>query len=544
MNDSQRAPKSNRAFLAFFALYAAGSVFLLLLGLGSALATYLPRVLDALQTWGQTIDVFGLFARGIAQGSRLSASPAQIVIDYVLSLINLSVGIFIVLRRPWDWVARLLGIGMVGTAMAFNFQAHSVVAIASSTIVPLRPIFVYHFILHAVSGATYVHALLLFPNGKLVPHKSLGLMIVIYLLMIEEIAFPVLKYIFGTSLFLAPVPRASIVNPLQAILLYWFSVNGGGLLMSIFHIFFGVQSPISNFGSIIQAETAFFVLLYGLLIPAIGVTSQVYRYRFVSTAEEKQRTKLVVWALACSFTIGLLFFFLEILADIQNAAVFDLTTLERLEESSSWIFPPVFAVIPISLAIAIRRSRLFDIDFVINRTLVYFPLTAILAGVFAALTNILQRLFLALTGETSDAAVIISALIAAAAFTPIRAYLQRLVDVRFHPRTSFAPPTPSIDQSQIQAQVRSLMERAVQSFDAKGGALFWGTNTETDPLHTCGEWEGSSHLTVTLAEQGVCVGKICLAERRNGIAYTRFDQETLEHAANLVASAIRLAQIQ
>ena len=333
MSKSPLNTKSNRPFLVFFALYAAGSVFLLLLGLGAALATYLPRLLDTFQIWGQATDVWGLFARGIAQSSRLSASPTQIAIDYALSLINLSVGIFIVLRRPWDWVARLLGMGMVGTAMAFNFQAHSVVAVSSSTIVPLRPVFVYHFILHAVSGATYVHALLLFPNGKLVPRKFLGFMIVIYLLMIEEIAFPVLKYVFGTSLFLAPVPRATAANALQAILLYWFSVNGGGLLMSILHIFFGVQSPISNFGSIIQAETAFFVLLYGLLIPVIGVTSQVYRYRFVSTTEEKQRTKLVVWALVCSFTIGLLFFSLGLLADIQNAQVFDLTTIERLEES-------------------------------------------------------------------------------------------------------------------------------------------------------------------------------------------------------------------
>jgi hypothetical protein len=237
--------------------------------------------------------------------------------------------------------------------------------------------------------------------------------------------------------------------------------------------------------------------------------------------------------------VGLLFFVLVLITDLQNSQVFDLGTLERLEESSSWIFPPVFAIIPLSLAIAIRRSRLFDIDFVINRTLVYFPLTAILAGVFAALTNILQRLFLAVTGAQSDAAVIISALIAAAAFTPIRAYLQRVVDLRYHPNKAFGSPQPPVDQAmQIRGQVRSLMERAVQSFDAKSGALYWGMDDGADPVHTCGDWNGEIELSVPLAGQGVHIGRICLGARRNGAPYTPFDRETLQHAADLIASTI------
>ena len=69
---------------------------------------------------------------------------------------------------------------------------------------------------------------------------------------------------------------------------YFLSPVGAGLLMSISHIAFGVQVPITSFNAIIRAETAFFVLFYGLLIPIVGVTSQVYRFRYVSSDAERQ----------------------------------------------------------------------------------------------------------------------------------------------------------------------------------------------------------------------------------------------------------------
>jgi len=277
---------ANLPFLIFFAMYTAGSILLLLLGAGSVLATAFPRVYDLFQNWGQANDIFGWLARAMALGSRITLSPLQIGMDYVLSLLNLGVGILIVVRRPWDWVTRLLGLGMVGAAMAFNFQTHSEMAVISQSIAPLRPLYVYHFILHAVSGATYIHALALFPNGKLVPRKLVGLIIVVYLLMLEEIAFPVLKSLFGTALFLRPDVIAAARSPLEAILARWFSASGAGLLMTIFSYLFSVRPTLDGFDSIIHAESAFFILLYGLMIPIIGAGSQIYRYRHVSTPQE------------------------------------------------------------------------------------------------------------------------------------------------------------------------------------------------------------------------------------------------------------------
>ena len=86
---------------------------------------------------------------------------------------------------------------------------------------------------------------------------------------------------------------------------------------------------------------------------------------------------------------------------------------------------------PVAVAVAVARDGLYDIEWLLNRTLVYVPLTAILAGLYAAAIALFQRLFLALTGTQSDAALVLSTLVLAAAFTPLKNALQAAVDARF-----------------------------------------------------------------------------------------------------------------
>ena len=87
-------------------------------------------------------------------------------------------------------------------------------------------------------------------------------------------------------------------------------------------------------------------------------------------------------------------------------------------------------------AIAILRYRLYEIDLIINRTLVYGALSAILAGVYTASITLSQRVFVALTNERSDAAIVITTLIVAATFTPLKTRLQAFVDKRVKPPES------------------------------------------------------------------------------------------------------------
>jgi hypothetical protein len=93
-----------------------------------------------------------------------------------------------------------------------------------------------------------------------------------------------------------------------------------------------------------------------------------------------------------------------------------------------------FLLVPLSISIAVVRSHLFDIDVVINRTLVYGSLTAMLIGLYFGAIVVSQRLFVLLTGEKSTLAVVASTLLIAALFTPLRRRIQGFIDRRFYRR--------------------------------------------------------------------------------------------------------------
>jgi hypothetical protein len=90
-------------------------------------------------------------------------------------------------------------------------------------------------------------------------------------------------------------------------------------------------------------------------------------------------------------------------------------------------------LLPVAAAVAILHHRLYDIDLILNRALVYIPLTGILGGLYAAGVALFQRLFVAVTGDRSDAAVVITTLVMAGMFTPVKNSLQNFVDRRFRP---------------------------------------------------------------------------------------------------------------
>jgi hypothetical protein len=111
-----------------------------------------------------------------------------------------------------------------------------------------------------------------------------------------------------------------------------------------------------------------------------------------------------------------------------------------------WIIPPIFlgwplispnlmglmvTVFPVTLAIAIVRYQLFDIDLIINRTLVYSLLTAILTIVFLFMVVLLQFLIRSITGQNSQFSIVLSTLLILLLFTPLKEFLQNFIDLRF-----------------------------------------------------------------------------------------------------------------
>ena len=157
--------------------------------------------------------------------------------------------------------------------------------------------------------------------------------------------------------------------------------------------------------------------------------SMIYRFRHGATLLERQQIK---W-LAFFIVLDLI---LNWIGPVALALLFPQTYSagSLLNVLYQLVWPLTILGIPISIGIAILRYRLWDIDVLIRRTLIYGSLTAILVGVYLALVLGAQSALHALTGQRGDEPLIIvaSTLLIAALFNPLRKRLQRTIDRRFY----------------------------------------------------------------------------------------------------------------
>jgi hypothetical protein len=153
------------------------------------------------------------------------------------------------------------------------------------------------------------------------------------------------------------------------------------------------------------------------------VWSQIYSYRKFSSPAQRRQTKWVVFGttLAVAGT-----FPFQVPLDLS---LIDGDTPLRLLLLSTG-FSLSFLLVPLSISVAVLRSHLFDIDVLINRTLVYGSLTAMRIGLYFGGILVLQRLFIVLTGEESTLAVVASTLVIAALFNSLRRGTQSFIDHR------------------------------------------------------------------------------------------------------------------
>jgi hypothetical protein len=169
----------------------------------------------------------------------------------------------------------------------------------------------------------------------------------------------------------------------------------------------------------------FFLGLTGSMVYA-----QVYRYRHVSGPAQRQQTKWVVYgfvaAILAFIGIGLEDIF-QLLPRSGAAGILS----ELIYESVGFL---AFLLIPLSIGVAVLRYRLYEVDLLINRTLVYGSLTAMLVLVYFGSVAATQAIFRTLTGheEQPQLAIVVSTLVIAALFNPLRRRIQSFIDRRFY----------------------------------------------------------------------------------------------------------------
>lgn len=183
--------------------------------------------------------------------------------------------------------------------------------------------------------------------------------------------------------------------------------------------------------SIFDIARSFPLLDFAVLttLACIAIGSQVYRYRFVSSPAERRQTKWVVFGLV-SAGLGAVAFELSIPG--SPLGQFSLLTALALD-AALW---GSLLLIPLSIGVAIVHDRLWDIDIVIRRTLVYGILTASLALVYFGGVAVAQAVFHALSGDVDrpQIAIVISTLVIAALFNPLRRRIKVFIDRRFYRR--------------------------------------------------------------------------------------------------------------
>jgi hypothetical protein len=206
-------------------------------------------------------------------------------------------------------------------------------------------------------------------------------------------------------------------------------------------------------------------LIYAAIVitDAPGLFAQLYRYRYVSTPSQRQQTKWVVLGVA----VGLL---------VEMGGYLPTLLLPSLNHAGLILRPVATLILlfaPLCFAIAILRSRLWDIDILINRTLVYGLLTASLALVYAVLVIGLQFLIHRQGGPglQSPLVVVGSTLVIAALFRPLRRRIQAIIDRRFYRRkydavkalAAFSATLRNeVDLDQLREQLVAVVEETMQ----------------------------------------------------------------------------------
>ena len=214
--------------------------------------------------------------------------------------------------------------------------------------------------------------------------------------------------------------------------------------------------------TVVNGANSGFLVVLSMVIAATSIGVRFRR----SVGVERQQLKWLVGAITL-VVLGVLF------------GLTVATLAPRAAESGIAWLPALtgFVAVPVSIAVAILRYRLYEINTIINRAIVYGLLTAILTGGSAAVIGLGQRLFVGVIGAGSDATIVLTTLLVVTAFNPIKTRLQTSVDRRFKdshgPEAAFDALVHEVRQSlsppDLHRSLVRLLETAVGANGSSGG---------------------------------------------------------------------------
>jgi hypothetical protein len=316
--------------------------------------------------------------------------PGTHIFDWWLGnatiVIDVTVGAIVASRRPENpvgWLLCLSGVAVSTSSFTSEYAIYALLAEPGSLPAGEAMAWIASWMLPIMS-ALQVSYLLLFPTGRLPSRRWRWLA----WLTVAYVVVGVITAAFSPGAYQGSLDP--IRNPL--------GIEG------LTHIYKAVVYTMAP-ALFIAAAFSLFVRLRR----AVGV--------------ERQQLKWLAYA-AGGFAMGIILISITIAID----------TPRWYEWVASAFFVAVSPGVPISIGIAILRYRLYDIDILINRTLVYSSLTATLVALYFGGIVVLQRVFVVLTGERSTLAVVASTLLIAALFNPLRRRLQAFIDRRFYRR--------------------------------------------------------------------------------------------------------------
>ncbi len=206
------------------------------------------------------------------------------------------------------------------------------------------------------------------------------------------------------------------------------------------------------------------VLFFSFVLGTIVL--QFYRYRYVSKPQQRQQTKWAMFGVAIAVAGNILprLLYYLVLSPLSGGS----SLAYALEVS---LIMGAMLAIPFTLGIAVLRDRLWDIDVIINRTLVYGTLTATLGLIYVGLALGLHFLLRGLIQLTNDIALVATTLAIAALFQPLRRRIQTVIDRRFYRQKYDAAKTLAdfsavlrneVDLKQLSEHVVAVVQKTMQ----------------------------------------------------------------------------------